>query len=160
MEKRSFLFEIKNYFTFPRQNADMEKRYFLKASSCLSGLGVFILGSIAPVSQAVANPEGGNVVRGDATISAAGNTLNIHQNSQKAVIDWRKFDIKAGETTQFHQPNSSSYTLNRVNANAGASQIDGMLKANGNIAIVNPNGVLFGAGSQVDVNGLVATTAD
>lgn len=138
----------------------MEKRFFLNATSCLSGLGVFVLGYFSPFSQAVANPEGGNVVRGDATISAAGNTLNIHQNSQKAVIDWRKFDIKAGETTQFHQPNSSSYTLNRVDASAGTSQIDGMLKANGNIAVVNPNGVIFGAGSQVDVNGLIATTAD
>ena len=40
-----------------------------------------------------------------------------------------------------------------------ASQIQGTLLANGNIIILNQNGVMFGAGSKVDVNGLVATTA-
>ncbi|OWU66390.1 hypothetical protein ATO3_28080, partial [Marinibacterium profundimaris] len=50
-------------------------------------------------------------------------------------------------------------TLNRVNSDT-ASTIAGNLKANGNIAIVNPNGVLFEGTSKVDVNGLIATTAD
>jgi filamentous hemagglutinin family protein len=75
------------------------------------------------------------------------------------VIDWRSFDIGASETTQFIQPSSSSVTLNRVNSNS-ASMIDGRLIANGNIFIVNQNGVVFGNNAKVDVNGLVATTAD
>ena len=113
---------------------------------------------LCPVT-ALANPTGGTVSAGQAGISQSGNTLDVNQTSNKAVIDWRGFDIAPGETTQFIQPGSSSITLNRVNS-GGASQIMGTLTANGNIVIINPNGVLFGKGSNVDVNGLVATTAN
>jgi len=108
---------------------------------------------------ALANPQDGVVRAGSASISAAAGTLSITQSTPKAVINWRSFNIAPGETTQFHQPGSSSLTLNRVGS-GGASQIYGSLTANGNIVIVNPNGVLFGRGSKVDVNGLIATTAD
>ena len=108
--------------------------------------------------MAYANPQGGTVSAGQATISQSGNTLNITQTTNKAVIDWRGFDINSGETTQFSQPSGSAIALNRVNSNS-ASQINGTLTANGNVIILNQNGVMFGAGSQVDVNGLIATTA-
>ncbi len=109
--------------------------------------------------NAHANPEGGVVSAGQATISASGKNLNIHQQTNKAVIDWRGFDIGADETTNFYQPGKNSVTLNRVHSNS-ASQINGKLNANGNVVIVNQNGVVFGAGAQVDVHGLVASTAD
>ena len=108
---------------------------------------------------AVANPVDGTVVGGSAVIAASGNTLNVTQSSDRAVIDWRGFDIGAGETTAFHQPSANAVAINRVTM-GGASRIDGNLTANGNVVIINQNGVLFGAGSQVDVNGLVASTAD
>jgi large exoprotein involved in heme utilization and adhesion len=38
------------------------------------------------------------------------------------------------------------------------SQIDGQISANGRVFLVNPNGVLFGSGAQVNVGGLVAST--
>jgi len=47
--------------------------------------------------------------------------------------------------------------LNRV-VGQDASQIQGQLNANGQVYIVNPNGVIFGKTAQVDVGGLVATT--
>ena len=108
---------------------------------------------------AMANPIDGTVSAGQATIAASGTTLNITQQTDKAVIDWRGFDVGANETTAFHQPNSGSITLNRVNS-ASASQIDGTVTANGNIVILNSNGVMFGAGARVDVNGLIVSTAD
>ena len=96
---------------------------------------------------------------GTATITSSGTTETINQSTQKAVIDWGSFNIAPNETTKFNQPNSSSTTLNRVNA-GNPSQILGTLDANGNVILINPNGVFFGKGSQVDVNGLVATTAN
>ena len=108
---------------------------------------------------AYANPTDGTVTAGSATIASAGPVLNINQSTDKAIIDWRGFDIGSGETTAFHQPGSGSITLNRVNSTS-ASVINGNLTANGNIVIVNQNGILFGGGANVDVNGLVATTAD
>lgn len=106
-----------------------------------------------------ANPQDGIVSAGNATISSSGSTLNIRQSTNRAVIDWRSFDIGAGETTRFYQPSSGSITLNRVNSSS-PSFIDGNLIANGNVFIVNQNGVLFGQNSRIDVNGLVATTAN
>lgn len=111
------------------------------------------------VGHAYANPQDGVVSSGSANITSGGSTLNIHQSTDRAVIDWRSFDIGASETTRFYQPSSSSVTLNRVNSTS-PSFIDGHLIANGNIFVINQNGVLFGQNSKVDVNGLVASTAD
>ncbi|MCA3270047.1 MAG: hypothetical protein INF44_06850, partial [Thalassospira sp.] len=57
---------------------------------------------------ALANPEGGVVVGGAASIAAQGNTTTITQTSDRAAINWNSFDIKAGETTEFKQPNQNS----------------------------------------------------
>ena len=108
---------------------------------------------------AYANPTGGVVSAGSATITQSGNTLEINETSNKAIINWTGFNIAPGETTQFQQPSSSAIALNRVNSNS-ASQINGTLTANGNIIIINQNGVMFGAGANVNVNSLVATTAN
>ena len=111
------------------------------------------------VTPALANPEGGNVVGGSATITQTGNKLDIHQSSDRLVVDWRSFDIAPNEHTQFYQPSSDSIALNRINS-VDPSHIQGKLSANGNIILVNPNGVVIGQGASVDVNGLIATTAD
>ena len=133
----------------------MNHRRRLRSSTCLSAAALLCM---LP-QLALANPQDGVVSAGQASIASSGNTLTVNQTSNKAVIDWRGFDIGAGETTQFVQPGSSSIALNRVNSN-NASHIDGNLTANGNVIIVNQNGVLFGQNAKVDVNGLVASTAD
>ncbi|MDX1901589.1 MAG: filamentous hemagglutinin N-terminal domain-containing protein [Gammaproteobacteria bacterium] len=107
-----------------------------------------------------ANPEGGVIASGSATISQSGNVTQINQASDKAIINWNSFNIGAKETTQFVQPNSNSVALNRINADQGASQIYGVLTANGKIILVNQAGIYFGPGSRVDVAGLIASTAN
>ncbi len=102
-------------------------------------------------------PSGGQVAAGSAAISSASNTLTVTQTSAKAVINWQDFSVGAGHAVRFDQPNASSVTLNRV-VGTTASLIDGALSANGRVFLVNPNGVLFGAGAQVEVGGLVAST--
>ncbi|MFO0109596.1 MAG: filamentous hemagglutinin N-terminal domain-containing protein, partial [Alphaproteobacteria bacterium] len=119
------------------------------------------LGCVAALtpSEGLANPEDGVVAAGSATIVNAPARVDIHQHSERAVIDWRSFDIAPNETTQFHQPSSSSFALNRVKSNTPSS-IAGALIANGNVAVVNPNGVLIQQGAKVDVNSLVVSSAD
>jgi filamentous hemagglutinin family protein len=102
-------------------------------------------------------PSGGQVAAGTAAISSAGNALTVTQTSAKAVINWQDFSVGAGKAVRFDQPDASSVTLNRV-VGTSASLIDGALSANGRVFLVNPNGVLFGAGAQVEVGGLVAST--
>ena len=108
---------------------------------------------------ALANPEDGVVSSGAATIENGINRVDIRQSSDRAVIDWRSFNINQGETTQFHQPSSSSLTVNRIN-DSNPSQILGTLQANGNLVLINQSGISFGAGSVVDVNSLIATSSD
>jgi filamentous hemagglutinin family protein len=104
-----------------------------------------------------AGPAGGQVTAGSATISQTGNTTTINQTSNKAAIDWTQFSVGRNESVRFNQPSASSLTLNRVTGTE-SSAIMGSLSANGQVFILNPNGVLFGAGSQVNVGGLVAST--
>lgn len=111
-------------------------------------------------SPAYANPRGGSVVHGLAEIgSGAGGNLQIRQNSRNAIIEWDNFSIDAGEMTRFVQPGTNAAVLNRV-VGGDPSQIHGALKANGNVFVINPSGILVGPSGTIDVHGLVLSTLD
>jgi filamentous hemagglutinin family protein len=108
---------------------------------------------------AAANPTNPSVVNGTATITNPNaNTLQI-TNSPGAIINWQGFSINAGEITQFLQSSPASAILNRVTG-TDPSQILGTLQSNGRVFLINPNGIVFGAGALVDVQGLIASTLD
>jgi len=125
----------------------------------VSSAALVLGGAVAfAVNPAQANPLDGNVVAGAADIvQESATALSITQHTAKVIIDWRSFSIAAGERTTFYQPSSSSLAVNRVIGN-DPSHIFGQLAANGRIMLINQNGILFGAGSRVDVAGLIATT--
>jgi filamentous hemagglutinin family protein len=106
-----------------------------------------------------AAPTGGVVTSGAASINQNGTVTNINQTSNKATINWQNFSIRTNETVNFNQPNSSSITLNRVVGNE-KSIINGALNANGQVWILNSNGVLFGKNASINTSGLLATTAE
>ena len=106
-----------------------------------------------------ANPTGGEVVAGQATISTSGSTLTVNQASDRAIIHWQDFSIASGHTTTFVQPSATSAALNRVTG-GNPSAIHGTLQSNGQIYLINPNGVLVGAGGVVDTGGFLASTLD
>jgi len=105
------------------------------------------------------HPLGGQVVSGTGSITQLGNTINIRQLSPDLSIDWLSFNIGSQETVDFLQPSASAIAVNRIAGNSG-SEILGHLDANGQVYLINPNGVLFGQGAQVNVGGLVASTLD
>lgn len=104
-----------------------------------------------PGAQAL--PQGGQVVQGQVALSPG----LIQQGSDRAIVNWQGFSIAAGETLRVQQPGVNSVLLNRV-VGGDPSLILGQLQANGRVFLVNPRGIVFGRGSQVDAGGLVAST--
>ena len=113
--------------------------------------------ALAAELATTALPGGGQVTAGQATISSTGAAMTINQGSQRAIINWQNFDIGSQASVNFQQPNSAAVTLNRAGGPT-ASRIEGQLAANGQVFLINPNGVLFGSGARVNVGGLVAST--
>ena len=96
-------------------------------------------------SPAAAEPTGGTVVGGAATIQGQGTpAVNVNQATSSAVINWNTFNIRANESVRFNQPSSSSVVLNRVTGGQGPSEILGTLTANGRVFLINRDGILFG----------------
>ena len=121
------------------------KRRFgaLLLAACYSGSGV-------------AAPTLPQVVAGQATFNQQGNVFSI-TNTPGAIINWQSFNVGAGEVTRFIQQSADSAVLNRV-LGQDPTKILGALQSNGKVFLINPNGILFGQGARVDVNGLVAST--
>ena len=128
------------------------------AKCFLQTTAAFVIVAALPVA-AYAEPQGGSVSAGSASISSSNGHTIIDQASDRAIIRWDSFDVDTAEHVQFRQPSSSSITVNRI-MDSKATRIDGRLSANGNIILINPNGMVFGSSAVVDVGGLVATTSD
>ncbi|RYE98288.1 MAG: filamentous hemagglutinin N-terminal domain-containing protein, partial [Oxalobacteraceae bacterium] len=111
------------------------------------------------MTPAHAGPTGGKVTVGEASIHQIGDTTTINQSSQDLSLSWQSFNTSGDETINFVQPSSSAIAVNRI-FDINGTQFMGKLNANGHVYLINPNGVLFGAGSQVNVGGLVASTLD
>ncbi len=116
--------------------------------------------SLYMIPQANSLPEGEQVVSGSATFDrTTADTLNINTPSDRLIVNYNSFSIAQPEAVNFYQPSSSSIALNRI-VGGDPSSIFGTLTANGRIMLINPNGILFGPNSRVDVAGLVASTLD
>jgi len=104
-------------------------------------------------------PQGGVVASGQAKIvTPLGGTLAITQTSSRAVIDWNSFSVGQTNSVNFLQPNSSSAILNRVTGST-PSTIAGQITANGQVFLVNPNGIAITPTGSVQVGGgFVAST--
>ncbi|EFO9995518.1 filamentous hemagglutinin N-terminal domain-containing protein [Salmonella enterica subsp. enterica serovar Chester] len=121
----------------------------------LTGLIVSLLPGMALANPSL--PTGGQIVAGQGSISTSGNQMTVNQNTQGMVTNWNSFDIGKNHTVQFVQPGSSAVALNRVTG-GHESQILGTLKANGQVMLINPAGVMFGKGAKVNTAGMVAST--
>ncbi|MDX1669869.1 MAG: filamentous hemagglutinin N-terminal domain-containing protein, partial [Limnobacter sp.] len=125
------------------------KQHFQK-TLLAAGIGLVLSGN------SWANPSGLAVVAGQASAKAIGNLLEV-TNSPGAVLNWQQFNIGQQETTRFIQENAASHVVNRVTG-GDISQILGSLQSNGQVFLINPAGIVFGQGAQVNTAGLLATT--
>ncbi|MFU7106361.1 filamentous hemagglutinin family protein [Pseudomonas aeruginosa] len=87
-------------------------------------------------------------------------TVSIEQTADKAVLNWETFNVGRNTTVDFQQ-HADWALLNRVNdPSARPSQIQGQIKADGTVMLVNRNGVVFSGSSQVDVRNLTVAAAN
>lgn len=101
-------------------------------------------------------PGGAQVAAGSAQIATVGNTMTV-TNSPSAIINWQSFSIGASHAVRFAQQSASSSVLNRV-VGGQMSAIMGRLSSNGQVFLINPAGVLVGAGAVIDTASFFAST--
>ncbi|MBR0838980.1 filamentous hemagglutinin family protein [Bradyrhizobium liaoningense] len=97
------------------------------------------------------------------TTSANGSkvSVDIQQTQQKSILYWDTFNVGANTTVNFRQSASDWIALNRVmGSGAAPSRILGQINAMGGVYLINQNGIVFGAGSQVNVHTLIASSLD
>jgi len=115
------------------------------------GLSAILLAAV--VCLAGQSPK---VISGSATFQQDGADWTI-TTSERTVISWNSFNVPAGSTTRFIQPSQRSVVINRVRGTS-ASFIDGLLTANGRLALINSNGIRIGATGVVRAHSFIAST--
>ncbi|WP_332763281.1 filamentous hemagglutinin family protein [Pseudomonas koreensis] len=94
------------------------------------------------------------------TQSGGKTTVTIEQTADKAILNWETFNVGRNTSVEFAQQ-SNWAVLNRVNdPSARPSQIQGQIKGDGTVMLINRNGIVFSGSSQVNVRNLVAAAAN
>ncbi len=132
-----------------------------------------VIGGLQPVPNplpAVQDSTGLSTWQGadQPTQTTSGGKVNVTvaQTQPRAVLSWETFNVGQNTTLNFDQSlNGTSQpswiALNRVvGTSTSPAQILGTIKAPGTVLIIDQNGILFGGASQVNVNGLIATSLD
>ncbi|MDQ1231864.1 filamentous hemagglutinin family protein [Sphingomonas sp. SORGH_AS 879] len=123
--------------------------------------GLSLAGLVPNATPAFAQtlPTGGQVVAGQATVETSGMDMTVRQSTSKAIIDWKGFSVAEGATVTFNNGKDGA-TLNRVTGNS-ASMIDGMLRGEGSVYLINRNGIVIGKTGEINVGGrFVGSTQD
>lgn len=118
-----------------------------------------LISLMATPSTILAGPSGARVVAGQAAIQQTLDQTTVRQLSDKAIVNWEAFSIGENETAQFLQPGAQSAILNRV-LGADPSQLLGRLQANGQVFLINPNGIVVGPNGSIDTGAFFASTLD
>ena len=131
------------------------KRASSVANASILALVAAVLALTSVLTRAA--PIGGQITSGAGSISSSGATTTINQATSQLSLNWQSFNIASQETVNFVQPSALAIAVNRI-FDTNGTQILGRLNANGQVYLINPNGILFGMGARVDVGALVAST--
>ena len=119
--------------------------------------GTLVAGQILFAPLAHAGPEGGTVISGQGSITRI-NALDtqISQQSQNLLMNFDSFDLSKDETVLINQPDAAAWFVGRV-VGGSPTAIFGSITANGRIALVNPQGVIFGETASINAAGVFAS---
>ena len=155
MRKNDWMIEPTPRDLFPaaRRHTATRAAWLLASTALISPL-------VLPGGASAQNvPTGASVAAGSVTIVQPSATqLNITQSSRSAVVNWQGFSVGQGSAVNLAQPDSTSAILNRVTGNT-SSTIAGSITANGQVYLVNPNGIAITKSGTVNTGGgFVAST--
>ncbi len=97
------------------------------------------------------------------TTSNGQTQVSITQTGQQALLNWNSFNIGKDTTLNFDQSAGGSnvsqwVAINKVASNVAPSQILGSMTAQGQVYVLNQNGIIFGGTSQINVHTLTASS--
>lgn len=104
-----------------------------------------------------ASPVLDSVSSGQVIIEQNEGVTLVRQTSQNIDLNWKSFNLGSQQRIDFIQPGREAIAVNRI-LDVQASQIVGQIHSNGQVWLLNPNGIVFGAGAKVNVGSLVAST--
>ncbi|MDI1277209.1 filamentous hemagglutinin N-terminal domain-containing protein [Methylobacter sp.] len=142
--------------TYRKKRSTRHRSLFDASLPLRRALNLAILTALYP-SFSHANPGGAQFDPTQVSIDTATPGVTTVTNSPNAIIQWQNFSIAQNELTQFIQQNGQSAVLNRI-IGQNPSEILGQLTSNGKVFLINPNGIVFGAGSAIDTQGLIASS--
>lgn len=129
-------------------------------------------GAAIPTVYGQAVTTTGGLVTNQAVIQAAANTAQVKTlnvdvgTSAVADIGYNSFNVAQNKVVNFNFDGQDQVALNRVTTVGSqyASKINGLIKQTGtgagssSVYLLNPNGILFGAKSSVNLNSFTAST--
>ena len=135
-----------------------EKRLAGQVSLALAA-GMF---SVAPVAHGMPTVDTSPGAHADYTTKpvAVGDTMEVQGNRTNNVIDWKDFSIENGKTVAFQDVGGKAANYMNIVTGHATSNIEGTMTNNGDIYLINPNGVIFGATAQVNVGNLYVSTRE
>ncbi len=136
-------------------------------------IGVVSSASLIPAAYADvafdALPSLNNATNADITTS--GSNMNIQITGGQGSVgtmNWNSFNVGKDASVNYEFSAHNQTALNKVDAAGGLSQIYGKItnsgcagcgyESTGKIILLNPNGVFFGQGANVDVNSFTVST--
>ena len=132
-------------------------------SLAIAAMGVGLAGTVhaLPQGPTIAGATSGVGATFDNSVA---NVLTVNQSATRVVIDWRSFNIAAGETVNFNQaaPNWIAFNrveINPVNGISPLSTLSGTLNAQGGVWLFSTGGVIIGSTAHIDVGSFAAITA-
>ena len=120
--------------------------YMLEHGMLATGL---LTGGLLLAPLAYSAPEGGKVIEGQGSISEVSELdTHISQLSQNLLMEFESFDLTQDESVLISQPNAAAWFVGNI-VGGSPTAIFGSISANGKVALVNAQGIIFGETSSV-----------
>src|SRR5579871_6072978 len=101
-------------------------------------------------------PQNGTIAAGDALLTQNNGLLEI-RTKDRTILNWESFSIQNSEIARFIQPSERSAVLNCV-VGSEISHLIGLLHSNGQVYLINPNGIIIGRDAKIDTASFIAST--